>query len=296
MSPNLILVWCAIPLVGLVIAVVKTAEKWLPELKALPRLQQVAVVIVLGFAVSWGGSKGPGPTKSNLRLLLAERAKLSNGQAYGPKSDVVAATAKATAAAMCVTNAINAGDTMNTTFTNATALVAVAESGPRYYIRLTSPSPVVTNQTLYAEIQSITVGAGVAEAAVWFNIIPNSEPTMRFNFAADSATNLWFTAEPSGSTFPDTFVRNGRTCYLYYFAVPEVLLNEAEDLVAPLQWEKRVAFGSPETGEPFDIRGGLAIVEDGEYYLAVTGYRTNGVGQVFYFDNGRLATPPMEEP
>lgn len=90
-------------------------------------------------------------------------------------------------------------------------------------------------------------------------------------------------------------MRNGKTCYLYYFAVPEALLNAEENLVAPLQWEKRVAFGSPETGEPFDIRGGLAIYENEEYYLAVTGYRTNGVGQVFYFDNGRLATPPVGE-
>lgn len=200
MSPNLILIWLLIPITGLIIALVKSAPIWKDLLRRMSRLQQFAAIVILGYCVAIGGSK-VGPTKSNLRLLLAERAKLSNGQAYGPKSTVVAATAKAAAAALCVTNAINAGDNMNTTFTNAQALAAVAESGPRYYIRLTSPSPVVTNQTLYAEIESITVGAGVAEAAVWFNVIPNSEPTMRFNFAADSATNLWFTAEPVDPPF-----------------------------------------------------------------------------------------------
>lgn len=294
MDPNMVLIWCSIPLVGIVIAVVKTAEKWLPKLRALPRLQQVGVLVLLGFAVSWGGSKPqpPGPTKSNLKYLLAERARLSNGQSFGPKAAVVTASINATQAANSVTNSIDDEAYVLAAIADAKDDATDIEALPRYYLRLVSQSPTVTNQTLYAEIKQISVTEGVAEAAVWFNVIPNSEPTMRFNYALDTATNLYFTAIPSGSTFPDTFAVGGKDCYLYYFAVPGWTPETLAGSGSPVQWEKRVAFGSPETGEPFDILGGLAIYEDGEYWVAVTGYRTNDVGQVFYFDNGRLANPP----
>lgn len=287
----------AIPIALLIIFLAKKQDVWLADFKKLSHNNKIAVLVIFGIAVAWGGSKpGPvGPTKSNLKLLIADRAKLSNGQVYGKKALVVSAAAQASAAAGAVTNALVVAESAATTYTNALAAsTAVAES-PRYYLRLRAPAAVVTNSTIYAETQSITVADGVAEAAVWFSTVPNSEPEMRFHFAADTATNRWHTATPTGSTFPDTFTKNGKTCYLYYFALPDELLKADGSLLAPLQWSPVIAFGSPETGEAFDLRGGLAIEEDGEYYLAVTGYRTNGVGQVFYFDNGRLANPPTEE-
>ena len=295
MTPNIILIGLLVPITLLVIAVVKSGDLWRVKLATLPRCAQAAVLLIAALTVIYGGEK-PGPTKANLRLLIAERAsgKLSSGAAYGSKSATVAAGESAGAAVVAVASAaVTIGDASAAVASSGTNALEVAEAS-RYYIRLTSPSPVVTNHTLYAEITGIVVSNGVGKAGVWFNVVPNSEPVMRFNFASESATNLWFTAIPSASSFPDTYACGGFDCYLYTFAVPPVLLDAAGNLLAPLAWEKRVAFGSPATAEPLDIKGGLALYAAGEFYVAVSGYRTNALGQAFYFDNGRIANPPMQ--
>ena len=294
MTAGTILLSLLIFLTGLLILVIKSWEVWRGLLQTLPQWQRLVVVVVMVMGVATGGSK-VGPTKANLKLLLAERSgKLSNGVAFGRKSGLMVAAENAEAAGAA---AVTAADII----TNATASVelsatnvnAVAES-TRYYVRLTSPSPVVTNFTVYAEITVLSVSNGVATAGVWFNVVPNNSPVMQFNFASERAPNCWFTARATDSSYPDTVACGGYDCYLYYFAVPAVLLNDNGGLIAPLQWEKRVAFGAPETGDAMDIKGGLAIYADGNFYVAVTGWRTNSAGTAMYFDNGRLANPPAQ--
>lgn len=295
MSLGTIILINAVVITGVIILLVKMAPAWMVPLRNMTVLGRVATLVgFFAVAVIGGVKPGPGgPTKANLRILLAERKARSDGQPYGKKATLTTAAGLARDAGASVSNAAGAVASAGMTITNADAAADGVSVGPRYYIRLISPSPVVTNNTLYGEILTIDVTNGVAAAAVWFNVLPNSEPIMRFHFASDAATNLWFSARPTHSTFPDLAAVKGRQCYRYYFDVPPILLDGSGNLIAPLHWEPRIAFGSPETGEPFDLRGGLAMVADGRYYIAVTGWRTNAVdGAVYYYDNGRLAAPP----
>ncbi len=296
MNPVSTLIILAVPLVALLIALAKTDRAWGPWLRAQPRWKQLAALACLAVAVASGGGKGgpPGPTISNLRLLLAERAagKLSTGQAYGPKQTVVSAAIQAVGASAVVADAAITLTSASNTLSGAAVAATAAQAAPRYYLALADQPSIPTNHTLVAEVISYSVTNGVCEAAVWFNVEPNSEPVMQFHFSAGTATNHWFSERAAVSSFPDTFTIAGRTCYLYYVALPPVLLTPTGDLIAPLQFQRRVAFGG--RGSAFDLRGGLAIFADDQYYITVTGFRTNSVGTVFYFDNGRLAHPPSQ--
>ena len=290
-----VLIWMLFPGVVLTILVVKSGRVWCQWLRSMPRWKQVCLVIFLLSAISFGGSK-PGPTRENLRLLLATRAKLSNGQSYGSKATIINAASISDQAAVSGSNSVVTVSNSVTHLNSISNNVSDVSLSTRQYIRLVAPSPVVTNRTLHAELLRITATNGIAEAAVWFNVVPTSDPKMRFHFTSETATNLWYTAIPTTSTFPDTFTVNTRQCYLFYYSVPDALLNANGCLLAPLQYEKRIQWGCPETSEPLDLRGGIAIQKSGEYYIGVTGFRTNVVdGSIYYFDNGRLATPPAPQ-
>lgn len=290
-------IYLALPFVVMLIILVKTSSHWVAEIRKLPRMTQVFAVLFCGFIISYGGSKPVGPTKANLRWLVAERERkrLSDGRAYGEKDVLVGAQAMAGAAADNVDFA--SGNLQDATNALAGAALDIDEAIglERWSLRLVPAESIYTNQSLYAETVDISVTNGVADAFVWFNVVPNSEPIMRFHFASGTATNVFYSAIPTSSSFPVTSEKNNKQCYSFFFDVPPILLHPDGTLIAPLDFEREVTIGSPETKEPFDLRGGLAIYEDGKYYLAVTGYRTNSVsGIVYYFDNGRLANPPAK--
>jgi hypothetical protein len=287
------LVLFSVPLAILGIVVAKTVDKWLPVLQGMEQWQRVLFIGAFGMVIAYGGAKGPppGPTKANLRLLLAQRVRLSNGMEYGRKEEAVTAEADADAAASAV--AIAGSDTATASNTLATVAAQVQEANqePRKYMRLHTPMPDIPDGTLYGEIADVSVDAGVAVAAVWFNVVPASVPAMRFSFALRSATNRWRTVAAEQCSWPDTFDVFGYDCYLFYFACPPELLNPDGTVIAPLYNAQEIGWGSPETGEPFDMRGGVAFEIDGELWETVTGTRTNAAGEEFYFDGGRLADP-----
>ena len=128
-------------------------------------------------------------------------------------------------------------------------------------------------------------------AAVWFSLVPESEPKLLFNFASAPAKGVWGRSAPFASSFPDTFPVLGRDCYMYYFDVPQELLDEEGALESALQVEREIALGNATAG--FNLLGALALQHEGRLFLAVTGFVTNSVtGEVLYFDSGRLADPP----
>lgn len=294
---GMILIFCAVPLTVLAILLIKTADSWVAQLRAMPRMAQVLFVMFMGFTILWGGSKpGPvGPTKANLKLLLAQReqAKFNTGKSFGEKSVIVTADVAANIATTNVINAeINVDGASNTLDQVALDVPGIIAQ-ERHYLRLMPAQEIYTGQSIYGETLAITVTNGVASAFCWFNVIPNSEPVMRFHFASETATNLWFSAIPTHSSFPATSVVDGKPCYTLFFDVPPVLLDDAGSLIAPLDFERAITFGSPETHEAFDLRGGLALYVDGKYWIAVTGWRTNQVsGLAYYFSDGRRADPP----
>lgn len=289
-----ILIGLSVPATVAVILLLKLSSLWVPVVRAWPRWQQALALAAALAACAIGGIK-PGPTKANLRLLLAERVRLSNGMEYGRKAPVVSAHADATAASDDVAAALSDFWAASNHVASSVQDVAAAVQSPRKYMRLAAPPPAITNHTLWGEIANISVDGGVAEAAVWFNVVPASEPKMRFSFASRTATNRWHTIAAEQSSWPTTFDVGGRECYLFSFAAPAELLDTEGGIVAPLYFEPEIAWGAPETGEPLDLRGGLAFQVAGDYWEVVTGWRTNGVGEVFYFNAGRLADPPQSE-
>lgn len=291
------LILFSVPLTVLGIVVAKTADRWLPVFRSIPHYQKILLVIFMSMIIAFGGSKGPppGPTKTNLRLLLAERVRLSNNMPYGEKSDVVTAEQAAADAAQLTADAAADLGVVSNALASAAISVTAAKAGPRKYVRLHTQPPEIPSGTLYGEIADVRVDGGVAEVAVWFNVIPASAPEMRFSFASRSAPNRWHTSAAEQSTWPDTFAVLSRECYYFYFPCPPSLLTPGGDLLAPLMFAQEIAWGAPETQEPLDLRGGLAFELDGQYWEAVTGYRTNELGEVYYFDSGRLASPPSTQ-
>lgn len=287
------LIMLAVPLAVLGIALSKTAHIWLPVYRSWPQWQRVVAVVALSVVVAYGGSKPqpPGPTKANLRLLLAERVRLSNGMEYGRKADAVSAQSAADAAAAALDAAALDVAASSNLIASSSHAVQTATGEPRKYMRLGTPPPAITNNTLYGEIADVRVDAGVAVAAVWFNVIPSSAPGMRFSFASRAATNRWHTATAEQSSWPTTYGMYGRDCYLFYFPCPPELLDADGDLIAPLHYAQEIGWGSPDTGEPLNLLGGLAVEVDGQYWEAVTGIRTNAAGEQLYFEAGRLAVP-----
>ena len=290
MGSGYTLVVLAAPLALLAMALAKTMRIWLPVFRAWPRWQRAAAALFLGAAVAWGGSK-PGPTKANLRLLLAERAgRLSSGRAYAPKEGLPGAAEAADSAADLAAAAAEAAEA-------AEALLAGAEQGAeliagsqRRYIRL-EPAGREPDGTFFGELMQVAVTNGVAEAAVWFSLVPESAPKMRFNFASGAAGGVWWREDSVTDSFLTTYPVRGRECYLYYFPVPPELLDGAGNLAAPVQTERALALGGP--GGGFNLLGALAVRRGGKVYLTVSGSVTNSTtGEVLYFDNGRLADPP----
>lgn len=173
--------------------------------------------------------------------------------------------------------------------------MADAQAESRHYLRLVFPSPTLDAEAnLYGEVLKCTVTNGTGTAYVWFNITPNSEPSMCFTFSLDTATNNIATVEGVSQSFPDTVSINSLDCYTFTFAVPAQLLKDGQ-LFAPLDFEKRVALGCAAMDVPFNVDGGIAIYANDQYWVGVTGWRTNTVsGVASYFYNGLLSQPPME--
>lgn len=296
MTPGDILLISIFPIAVFVIFMIKQAPAWLVPLRKMTMPGRV--LVLLGFfaiSVVGGVKPGPGPSISNLRILLAERAanRLSTGLKYGDKESIRTAAVETQAATNSLANVATALPGVATAITNSTTDVGHAKGEERHYFRLVFPRPVSAAQTLYGETVTVTVSNGIAHASVWFSVTPNVEPQMRFTFASAVATNRIATVPQIQSSYPDTHIADGLACYRYDFPVPSVLLDANGELYAPLSYERQIAFGAPETGEPFDLQGGLAIYEDGQFYTTVTGFRTNTFdGTVLYFDNGRLAQPP----
>jgi len=283
----------AVPAAAVAILLAKTSRRWRRALAACPAWGRALVALAVAALTIFGGGK-PGPTFSNLRLLLAGRdGKLSTGTAYGPRSGLVAAMAATDGASNAVAAARASLPVVEGILVSAEAAVAAATAQRRDYLRLRFPRPALTEtNNLYGEIHGVSATNGVASALVWFSVQPNVEPQMRFTFAMRSATNRLATVVPTGSSWPDLVSCGGYDCVRYDFPVPPALLD-GDRLRAPLDHEARVAFGSPETDEPFDVRGGVALYRNGTYYVAVTGWRTNAVtGVAHYFADGRLANPP----
>lgn len=295
MNPNPLIIF-SIPIIFVIIAVVKTANHWIPSLRALPRIQQISVIVILGYAVAVGGSK-PGPTISNLKLLMAERAskKLSSGQSYGEKNDIVEAGVIANNAQGDVDLVANSLPVVEGTISDATDAIAGIEAAPRYYMRQRYDRPTLSiTNNLYAEIshQSIDTN-GVVMAYVWFSVIPNVQPDMRFVFSAGNVESVKAVVTSYECSFPDTFTINGYECILYAFRAPDYLLRDGK-LSTPIDYEHEVSFGCEATSEPFDIRGGIVLDLDGDLYTGVTGFITNSItGQVLFFNDGFLANPPV---
>jgi hypothetical protein len=285
-----ILVLMAMPAAVLVVGMIKLERVWLPVLRKLPLWQRVGAAAALGALVAWGGSK-PGPSKENLRLLMAQReGRLSSGGVYAPKEGLYAAVEQAGAAR--ADSAVALEDVMEAAGALAAA-GAEAETicnAQRHYIRLEAPQRE-PDGTFYAELVRVSVARGAATAAVWFSLVPESEPKLLFNFASAPAKGVWGRSAPFASSFPDTFPVLGRDCYMYYFDVPQELLDEEGALESALQVEREIALGNATAG--FNLLGALALQHEGRLFLAVTGFVTNSVtGEVLYFDSGRLADPP----
>jgi hypothetical protein len=285
------LVLFSVPLTILVILLAKTVDKWLPVFRSWPQWQKVVFITATGMIVAYGGSKGTPPTKTNLRLLLAERVRLSNNMPYGKKSKIVTAEQATRDAAFNVSSATADLIVASNALDVAGVAIATAKSAPRKYVRLHTQPPEIPPGTLYGEIADARVIAGVAEVAVWFNVVPASTPEMRFSFASRSATSRWHSAPAEQSSWPTTFTVLDRECYYFYFPCPARLLTPAGALIAPLSFAQEISWGAPDTQEPLDLRGGLVFEVDGQYWEAVTGYRTNELGEVFYFENGCLVIP-----
>jgi hypothetical protein len=297
MPLQIIILGLLLPLALLAIGVVKSYAAWQGRLRRLSGVGRIAVLALVVASVAFGGGKGPGPTISGLKLLLAERGgKLSNGQAYGPKSAVVLAQASTTEAQGIVQGVTGDLPTIAASLETSTTEITNAVVAERHYLRLVFPRPELTEASnLYGEIMRMTVTNGVATAFVWFNVVPNAEPQMFFSFALDTATNRLATVSYTSSSFPDTVEVGGFDCYQFAFPVPAELLSNGL-LYAPLDYEKRIALGCPEMDEPFNVAGGLAFHYDNQYWVGVTGWRTNTVSGIgYYFSNGMLAVPPEME-
>lgn len=295
MNPNPLIIWL-FPIVMVIIAVVKTADHWIPRLRTLPRIQQFSVIIILGYAVAIGGSK-PGPTISNLKLLMAERAskKLSSGQHYGEKSAVVEAGVIADSAQGGINTVTNSLPVVEGAISDATDAIADVEGAPRYYLRQRYERPLLNaTNNLYAEISHQTIDTnGVVMAYVWFSVVPNVQPDMRFIFSSGSVEHIKTVVSSYECSFPDTFPINGYECILYSFRAPDYLLRDGK-LSTPIDYEREVSLGCEATAEPFDIRGGIVLDLDGDLYTGVTGFITNSItGQVLFFNDGFLANPPV---
>ena len=263
------------PLVVLLIGCVKAYERSRADLRRLPRIQQIAVLVTLGVAISIGGTKPqpPGPTISNLKLLIAERnRKLSNGESYGAKADIVEAETTTTATTNEVALAVAAIQALSNTVMTASQAVGDATAGERHYLRLVFPSPLLDAESnLYGETLRCTVTNGTATAFVWFNITPNSVPEMYFTISLGAATNNIATIEGVSVSFPNTVEVDGLACYEFTFPLPAQLLHDGM-LYAPLDIEKRVTLGCAPLNKPFNVDGGIAFKANGQYWVGVTGW------------------------
>lgn len=284
-------------LMTLFIAIVKTSKVWQAQLKELTRSGQLVVICVLIAAISIGGTK-VGPTKTNLKILIAEREakKLSSGQVYGDKEryrEGLAFTDSATSTTLSVADTLPG---ISNIISTSSVQVYDTIQDDRHYIRLTFERPELTEQSnLYSEIVRCTTSNGMATAYISFSIVPNAEPQMSFVFATGITTNVLAAVKHVHSSFPDTFLVGGYSCYAYSFPIPEALVSDGK-LIAPIDFERQVAFGSPEAGKPFNVDGGIAIFHEGQYWIGVTGWRTNAVdGVAYYFSNGFLADPPQNK-
>jgi hypothetical protein len=230
---------------------------------------------------------------SNWRVLMAERSgKLSSGAAFGPKGQVVEAWGSAAFATGVVASASVELPAMSNSLAQSSAAASAARDEPRHYLRLRFPSPeIAADANLYGEIRRHETTNGTVSAYVWFNVVPNVEPGMRFTFASGSPTNRLATVAPSSSSWPDTVDVAGYDCVRYDVPIPAALLSAGDALRSPLDVEARVALGCPESAEPFDVRGDVVLKIGEAYWATVTGYRTNATGTVLYFYKGRLATP-----
>lgn len=289
----------SVPLMGLTIFVIKKRNVLTSQLKELNRYQQFAVLGILIGAVAIGGTKvTPGPTKANLKILLAEREakKLSSGEAYGDKEkyrEGLAFTDSATASVSIVESSLPA---ISNVVSVSAPEVSAAISEERHYLRWVFPRPALNEMSnLYGETMRVTVEGGIATAYVWFNVVPNAEPHVCFTFATETVENRLETVFPMGSSFPDTTSVNGYECFTYTFSIPSSLLSDGE-LIAPLDFEKQIALGCPEQNKPFNVAGGIALYWNDQYWVGVTGWRTNSVdGIAYYYSNGLLADPPANK-
>lgn len=297
MPLEIIFLGLLLPFAGLTICVVKSYKVWRGKLRGLSRNGKLVAIGVVMAAVAFGGGKGPvGPTLANLKLLIAERGgKLSNGQSYGEKSAVVSAGALTSFATNATAETLESIAGTSNTVAAAAQSLEEAVAVERHYLRLSFPSPLPEAESnLYGEILRCTATNGVASAHVWFNVAPNADPQMCLTFSLGSATNSISTVAASSSSYPNTVVVDGRDCYQYTFQVPVPLLRDGQ-LFAPLDVEKRISLGCSAMSVPFNVDGGIALYANGQYYVGVTGWRTNTVsGIAYYFYNGLLGTPPME--
>ena len=297
MTFGIILLSLSIPLVFLCAAALKSYKVWRGKLDKLSRSGQLIAVCIIIAAISFGGSKTPGPTIANLKLLIAEKnGKLSSGQEFGEKAVIRSAIAMIDSAAASVGTVEVFIPAISNVVSASSLEVAECSATNRTYIRLVFPRPALTGMSnLYGEIMRCTVTNGVATAYVWFNIIPNAEPAMCFTFAAGSVTNWLETVGHTASSYPDTVAVDGYDCFTFNFPVPSAFLDGSGFLYAPLDFESRITLGCPQMGVPFNVDGGIALYYDGHYYTGVTGWRTNTTtGVSYYFSNGTLSDPPIK--
>ena len=270
MSISIILIGLLIPLTILAIAVVKSSDVWRGKLAAMPRWQQVCMILGFGLAVIFGGDKPSGPIiPAEIIEILTLRpdgsltdlsGKVASGVQSQAISDYIAASGSlVTNAAVIVEQARI--DCIGLTNTLLQADYDVA------YIALDLPrgTPTATNHNISITFQKIEQTTTNLDALIWFSEMPTTNVDVYVEYSITE--DAWATLSPVTNYWPATETVDGVECVRYRYNIPAGIAG------TPLKPNYDISFGGYEAGQYLSVpETGVVVTTNGVDCLPFTGW------------------------
>lgn len=272
-----ILIALAIPLLGLVVALVKTSSLWVPRVRRWPAWQRALAVVGVGAAIIYGGDK-PGPVvpPQDIMEILTLRAdgslrdlsgKIAPGIQAKAVADYIGASAQIVSAADAIIEQARV-DCIALTNQILTADYTVA------YIALDLPrgTPGETNHNIMISFERVEQTPTNLTAYVWFSEAPATNVTVNVEYSL--ADGSWSTLPPVTNSFPETYSVSGVDCYRYCYAIPDGIAG------TPLRPQYEVEFGGYASTQYLSVpEEGVVVSTNGVDCLPYTGWDDYSAGE-----------------
>lgn len=265
-----ILIALAIPLLGLVVALVKSHSVWRGKLAALPKWQQALAVVGVGVAVMFGGDKpGPITPPQDIVEILTMRfdgtlRDLSGTVASGVQArsvlDYLAASSNLVHAADVVIEQARL-DCIALTNQLLTTDYDIAYLG----LDLPRGTTTVTNHNIIVAFQRVEQSGSQLDALVWFSEMPTTNVNVFAEYSL--AEGVWTSLQPSTNFWPDTETVDGVECVRYRYEIPAGVVG------TPLKPQYEVAFGGYRADQYLGVpETGVVVSTNGVDCLPFTGW------------------------